>query len=884
MVSPETAPEPEPSTDATSFAQTWKLRGGSGAPDPETAPDRDWPTEVAHYRLGRMLGRGNFGRVFAAVDTLTGSSVAVKLVDADDQERVGALRDEAEWLAAINRPNVPKIFGHGTTEGWAWLAIELVEGRSLAEIIAGPTDDFDVLVGGEARTEATSSLRRRARTRWFRRTPDPRVREIMGWFRDLATTLHDLHERGVIHRDIKPANIVIHRGGLPYLIDFGLGIDDFDASGQNLYLAGTIPYMSPEQAGGGTGGLGPESDLYSLAVTFHEALTGRRVVERGRGAATIQDIRFRDVPPPSKVNPELPHALDPIFTHACRKNPKLRYANGAQLAEDIEAWFAGRPPIHAPESSRTRRRRWTRRSAGVLAGLALVALVIFFGLRRQRREAAFAEIRVAIAEQRSTDALEACLRHAPTYAQDPEFGTLYENAEGSSAVTRIDEFLTLLGVSRGTPDPDSQVARRARDAQRHLQYLSKPSFRFIAAMGAYLEGRREEAMALLHPPGQASLLEDELRAVCYLADPEDADRYQAQLAVIRDHSGVPLRGANELCVQAWRELTHANSAVYEPKWREILGDPSPHYAKARAILTLVQENKPAHGAAKVMMANLELNAGSYALARQIYVELANALDADTTPADRLGPYYYAALATILEAAEVEGDRRRSLKEQALQYLTPLQRRDPEWLWSLLAALRLRGWLPAWIGARLLFDETELPAAGVPDQVVETLGALAREAAKALEGLELRDAQQWLAERLESLWLPERGPGGKKCIRGAQTYFLWAVGGEVLEALQAHDASLAATARRMRDTAARLEPEIGLEPEGRYWVLVACHFLAIHGEPEEREKACEDLIAHLPELIDEFRHARASETRAPYIEVVDERLRVLRRMEREFMDR
>ena len=892
MASHESAPGQQPfaagaSASEAPFSWTWMVRGGTGAPVPRLPRDLDIPDRIAHYRLGNSLGRGAFGRVFEAVDTLTGASVALKLVPENEQERVQALHLEAEWLASINRPNVPKIFGQGTAEGYAWLAIELVEGRSLAEIIAALREELPSTAAERTESKHSPSSRRRTRRTWLHHDPDPRVREIMGWFRDLARTLHDLHELGVIHRDIKPANIVIHKDGLPYLIDFGLGIDDFDASGQGLYLAGTVPYMSPEQAGGGTMGLGPESDLYSLAVTFHEALTGQRVFQHPRGAAALHDIQFQEVPQPSTVSSALPSSLDPIFTQACRKDPELRYADGATLAEDIEAWLANRPTPHAPESARTRRRRWVHRGLGAVALLLLVVTAAWVGLRIRDRERALDEIRAAIDLKDYERALDACLRHAPRYGRDRRFLDLYDSAESKSATARIHDFLTVLGVSPGKPQPESRVGRSYRQARRHLRFLSTPGLRLIAAMGAHLEGRPEEALGLLAPRGEGSLAEEEMRAICYLHRPEDTALFFRQLEVIEAHPDARLRGTNEHCIEAWRMLAHANNASYQDR-REELGDPDSQYAGARSILQLILNKDPHHGAALALMANLELNTGDWAQSRERYLELAHRIEPGSTPADRLGPYYYAGKTCILVASQAEGDRRNELVEQALQYLRPVLRHDRTRLWELIESLHFRGLLPAWIGARQLLRADDPFLATAPDRTVKILGVLSRDMCKKLEPrAEKLKARRWLAEILATLWTPKRGPDAMKCIRGAQSYYLWMLREDLDAALEAvrrdGDAkgesalALRKLARHVCEYGDRIEKTLGLERDGRYLRTKARFCLAIDTECEDRESMRQACLQEIDGLITDYERCRETLESPRLRRIVDEILQDLKKI-------
>src|SRR5262249_5928004 len=153
---------------------------------------------------------------------------------------------------------------------------------------------------------------------------------------------------GLVHRDVKPANILIDSKQRPYLIDFGLSSSA--ESTVNGILAGTVPYMSPEQTLGGYVAITPRSDLYSLAATFHEVLTGLRVSHGARRDAMLHEIAFVDVPPPSKISPNVPEDLDPIFRRALAKDSNKRYGSAKELQEDLDAYLKDEPLIHVEET------------------------------------------------------------------------------------------------------------------------------------------------------------------------------------------------------------------------------------------------------------------------------------------------------------------------------------------------------------------------------------------------------------------------------------------------------------------------------------------------------------------------------------------------------
>ena len=308
------------------------------------------PRTVGPWVLGKLLGRGGAAEVREARNEKTDETVALKIMPALPAS-VDSLKSEALGLLALDHPHIIRCSGWGVDDGYAWLATEVIEGQTLASWLAERR-------GRELRREE--------------------LRQIIVWFRDLALALQALHDAGRIHRDLKPSNVMISSEGRAYLIDFGLSVE-----GEGTlegWLAGTVPYMSPEQTLAGYVDLGPASDVYGLAITFHEALTGRRVIASGKRRAILEQVAFATVPAPSKIAPWVPRSLDPLFLRATTKNAKERHRNAGELAQDLDAWLDGRALAPA-----TRRHDVApkRRRLALAFGLAM-ALGAFFVVRGWR--------------------------------------------------------------------------------------------------------------------------------------------------------------------------------------------------------------------------------------------------------------------------------------------------------------------------------------------------------------------------------------------------------------------------------------------------------------------------------------------------------------------
>jgi serine/threonine protein kinase len=217
----------------------------------------DAPPEVAHFALGRELGRGGMGLVYEARDLVLQRRVALKLVRVSDgmlaQARARHLR-EAQALARIDHPNVVQVFEAGVAGDECYLAMELVDGPTL---------------------------------QMWMRVPRP-WRVVVELFLAVGRGLAHVHALGLVHRDVKPSNVFIDRAGTPKLGDFGLVIDvgarDALAVGTRSsksrgtssttagHVLGTPAYMAPEQRSGHRAD--PRADQYALCASLHEALTG----------------------------------------------------------------------------------------------------------------------------------------------------------------------------------------------------------------------------------------------------------------------------------------------------------------------------------------------------------------------------------------------------------------------------------------------------------------------------------------------------------------------------------------------------------------------------------------------------------------------------------
>ncbi|MHA6617744.1 serine/threonine-protein kinase [Pseudonocardia sp. DLS-67] len=263
----------------------------------------DHLVELGQYRLEGLLGHGGMGEVHRAFDQRRGRAVALKILPSElahDEDFRARFRRESDSAARLQDPHVVPIHDFGEIDGRLYIDMRLIDGIGMDRLIAsGPLD----------------------------------LRRAVALIGQVAEALTDAHAHGVLHRDVKPSNILVTPSDFAYLVDFGIAraLDEhLTAVTRSGATIGTLGYMAPERFDGGP----PDhrSDIYSLACTLAECLTGRRPFDAASLPSIMKAHLTADPPRPSLQRGDVPRALDEVIARGMAKDPAARFSTARDLA------------------------------------------------------------------------------------------------------------------------------------------------------------------------------------------------------------------------------------------------------------------------------------------------------------------------------------------------------------------------------------------------------------------------------------------------------------------------------------------------------------------------------------------------------------------------
>ncbi len=270
--------------------------------------------KLGPYEILAPLGAGGMGEVYRAHDSRLRREVAIKVLSAElsgDADRRNRFEQEARAASALNHHNIVTIHDIGSSDSTIYIAMELVEGKTLREVVqAGPLA----------------------------------TKRLLDIAYQMADGLAKAHSAGIVHRDLKPENVMVSKDGVVKILDFGLAkllkhqaeeVSNVPTATRAGTVLGTVGYMSPEQASGRP--LDFRSDQFSMGSILYEMATGRRAFQRGTSAETLTAIIREEAEPVERLNAGVPAPFRWIVERCLQKDPEERYAATRDLARDVKS-------------------------------------------------------------------------------------------------------------------------------------------------------------------------------------------------------------------------------------------------------------------------------------------------------------------------------------------------------------------------------------------------------------------------------------------------------------------------------------------------------------------------------------------------------------------
>jgi len=478
------------------------------------------------YEIVAALGAGGMGEVYRARDTKLDRDVAIKVLPPQLAESPAALarfEREAKAVAALSHPNILSIFDFGTEHGTAYAVMELLEGETLRQKIAGG----DVGFAGSG--------------------PHLPIRKAIDYAVQIARGLAAAHAKAIVHRDLKPENLFVTAEGRVKILDFGLarqtlaftGVDataspTFERHTDPGTVLGTVGYMSPEQVRGEAGD--HRSDLFSFGCVLYELLAGRRAFQRGTAAETMTAILREDpqeltASPAAAVSPGLAR----LVQHCLEKNQAERFQSASDVAFALEALSGGSTSaLHALSAGPARRRPRALMLAAVVAASAVLTAAAF------------------VAGRAGTTARPAVSFLPLTYQPQTIYRALFA-PDGKTIV--FSAALTGVDIELFTIDPEFPEARRLGLRNTQLLSVSSKSELAVLTHATFVWHRLFEGTLARVPLGGGAPREilEHVREADWSPDGES-------LAIIRD-----VNGRDRLEFPAGKVLYESSGYLSDPR-------------------------------------------------------------------------------------------------------------------------------------------------------------------------------------------------------------------------------------------------------------------------------------------------------------------------------
>ena len=384
-----------------------------GMPEDAARAAKDPTRQFAsgRYILVEEVGRGGMGVVWKAWQTDLKRFVALKILAGSmwTEPEVKRFYREARMAAALSHPNIASIYEVGSYDGKHFIAMEFVDGDSLARLLPRT---------GSSKQGTARSVR-----------PLP-ARKAIEILRQVALAVDYAHSKSIIHRDLKPHNIMVQRAdGRVYVMDFGLAkpIRGHESITISDAIVGTPQFMSPEQARGDQ--VDHRTDVYGLGAVLYSTLAARPPFDGPSPAATMLAVLGDDPEPLRRINPRVHSDVQTICEKALEKDPDRRYDSARSLADDLGRYLEGEPITARPHSPREKLWKSIRNrplvslliTVGVAAALLLgIVLLVIDARTRSKVDALTAKARVSLDEKdpvRAREFIKQALAHDPNDLQ-----------------------------------------------------------------------------------------------------------------------------------------------------------------------------------------------------------------------------------------------------------------------------------------------------------------------------------------------------------------------------------------------------------------------------------------------------------------------------------
>ena len=354
------------------------------------------PERIGEYEILHEAGRGGMGVIYRARQIPLNRIVALKVLPVAaslDPVKLRRFRIETQSASMLHNPHIIAVYGSGSDHGTHYFAMQFIEGYSLDRYIHG--------VARHAASRYAPSSTQRGAAAVTRNSPSPGPRldrnlrtddttgllvlppaqlelhQIVAIVRDTALALQHAHECGILHRDIKPSNLMIDRQGKLWVTDFGLAHMDDDATlTKTGDIVGTLRYMSPEQAIGGSVTVDHRCDIYSLGATLFELLTLQPMIDGDDRATILRQLTLMESPRPRKTHPQISRDLETIVIKATAKSREHRYSTAAEFAADLQRFLDDRPILARRPGPLQVLTQGIRRNRATTAALCLLPLAV----------------------------------------------------------------------------------------------------------------------------------------------------------------------------------------------------------------------------------------------------------------------------------------------------------------------------------------------------------------------------------------------------------------------------------------------------------------------------------------------------------------------------